>query len=163
MEEVWAPWEHTVAAWGHRTAPGWGLWDRKAFPEKVRLTPKQFSKSIVFFHTETIKALKQGFGTKLKRVLSQPHIYGCFIGTRALCGLRLPASRPPRGGPYILAAARVNYGNLFWPRILRSRLFPLSSVSAAPCSTPCPHGLSPLHAPPPHTHLAPFSLPPPTY
>lgn len=143
---------------GPRNCPGWGLWDRKAFPEKARLTPKQFSKKhSVFFHTETIKALKQGFGTKLKRVLSQPHIYGCFIGTRALCGSRLPASRRPRGGPSILAAARVNYGNLFWPRILRNRLFPLSSVSAAPCSTPCAHGLSPL--PPPHRAPSPLPLP----
>lgn len=106
-----------------------------------------FKKRFVFFHTETIKALKQGFGTKLKRVPSQPHIYGRFIGTRALCGLRLPASRRPRGSPYILAAARVNYGNLFWPRILRNHLFPLSSVSAAPCNSPCAHGLSPLPLP----------------
>lgn len=50
------------------------------------LRRSNFQKAFVFFHTETIKALKQAFGTKLKRVPSQPHRYRCFIGLRALCG-----------------------------------------------------------------------------
>lgn len=47
--------------------------DWKHFPEKGGLHQSSFQKAFVLFHTETIKALKQGFGAELNRVPSQAH------------------------------------------------------------------------------------------
>ena len=47
----------------------------------------RFQTAFLFSHTETIKALKQGFGTKLKHVPSQPHHLLPFYWS--VCSLRL--------------------------------------------------------------------------
>lgn len=55
------------------SAPGGGWGHRKDFPEKGRIMPEQFSQSTCVLSHRNNKALKQGFGTKLKRAPSQPH------------------------------------------------------------------------------------------
>lgn len=143
--------------WGHgggtvgATQPAWardrrrGGGDQKHFLEKGGLCRSNFQKAFVFFHTETIKALKQGFGAALNEFLHRHTVYWRFMGARALCGVCLSASRQPRRSPWSVEVACVNYGDLFWPWILRPRLFLLSCVSAAPlrcwragCSSPVP-------------------------
>lgn len=71
----------------------------------------------MFFHTETIKAVKQGFGTTLHRVPSPLHVYCHFIGTHSSV---VSASLQPGPSPEMVAEACVNEGNLFWLGILDS-------------------------------------------
>lgn len=71
----------------------------------------------MFFHTETIKAVKQGFGTTLRRVPLPLHVYYHFIGTRSSV---VSASLQPGPSPEMVAEACVNEGNLFWLGILDS-------------------------------------------
>lgn len=135
---------------GHPTCLGQGSaarggGDQKHFLEKGGLCRSNFQKAFVFFHTETIKALKQGLGAALNEFLHRHTVYWRFMGARALCGVCLSASRQPRRSPWSVEVACVNYGDLFWPWILRPRLFLLSCVSAAPlrcwragCSSPVP-------------------------
>lgn len=70
----------------------------------------------MFFHTETIKAVKQGFGTTLNCVPSPPRVYCHFTGTRSSV---VSASLQPGPSPEMVEA-RVNEGNLFWLGILES-------------------------------------------
>lgn len=71
----------------------------------------------MFSHTETIKAVKQGFGTTLNRVLLPLHVYCRFIGTHSSV---VSASLQPGPSPELLVEACVNEGNLFWLGILES-------------------------------------------
>ena len=71
----------------------------------------------MFSHTETIKAVKQGFGTTLNRVPLPLHVYCRFIGTRSFV---VSASLQPGPSPEMVVEARVNEGNLFWLGILES-------------------------------------------
>lgn len=127
----------------HSGDSGWdvgaGGWIRNPSRRGGGLCRSNFQKAFVLFHTETIKALKQGFGAELNRVPSQARRLLPFYWSA--CSLRfLPL--PP--GPGSAALARVNYAHLLGPRIFRTRLFLLSSVSAAPCgcrvqgASPCP-------------------------
>lgn len=71
----------------------------------------------MFSHTETIKAVKQGFGTTLNHVPLPLHVYCRFIGTHSSVG---SASLQPGPSPEMVVEARVNEGNLFWLGILES-------------------------------------------
>lgn len=56
-----------------------------------------FREAFVLSHTETIKALKQGFGTTQKQVLSPPAVYCLFYWCLFLPAV--PASLQPRPSP----------------------------------------------------------------
>lgn len=72
----------------------------------------------MFFHTETIKAVKQGFGTALNRVPPPPpRVYCHFTGTRSSV---VSAPLQPGPSPEMVVEAGVNEGNLFWLGILES-------------------------------------------
>lgn len=71
----------------------------------------------MFFHTETIKAVRQGFGTTLSRVPSLLYVYCHFIGTHSSV---VSASLQSGPSPETVAEAGVNEGNLFWLGILES-------------------------------------------
>ena len=81
------------------------------------MNTSNFPNAFVFSHTETIKAVKQGFGTTLNRVPLPLHVYCRFIGTRSSV---VSASLQPGPSPEMVVEARVNEGNLFWLGILES-------------------------------------------
>lgn len=83
------------------------------------------------FHTETIKAVKQGFGTTLNGVPSLLRVYCHFIGTHSSV---VSASVQPGLSPETVAVAVeacVNEGHLFWLGILESWVS-FVSMPAAP-------------------------------
>lgn len=83
---AWVPWELGGAILGATEPAGVGVGEseRRGW---CGFFSSRFQTAFLFFHTETIKALKQGFGTKLKRVPSQPHHLVPFYWSA--CSLRL--------------------------------------------------------------------------
>lgn len=123
---------------------GGGCGGRKDFPEKARLTRRgNVQRAFVFFHTEAIKALKRGFGTKLHGAPSLPRRFLRFD-----CSARSAACARPHARRVSAHVAAVARGHVFWPWVLRNRLFLLCSVSAAPCNVPCAGGLVAFPPPP---------------
>lgn len=96
---------------------GGGCGGRKDFPEKARPTRRgNVQRAFVFFHTEAIKALKRGFGTKLHGAPSLPRRFLRFD-----CSARSAACARPHARRVSAHVAAVARGHVFWPWVLRNR------------------------------------------
>lgn len=93
FEGVWVPWGTWRAILEAETCAGGGWGSERQ--EWCGFFSSRFQTAFLFFHTETIKALKQGFGPELKAAFHHSRTIYCRLLGRALCGSCL-CLMPPR-------------------------------------------------------------------